>query len=70
MPYKIEKSFLEMNDEYHLMYLRFLKDARIWNSMGQYRLSNEYTNRAKFLLNGNLNDALKPIQSEQFYVWF
>jgi hypothetical protein len=68
MPYKREKSFLELNDEYHLMYLRFLKDARIWNSMGQYWLGNEYTHRAKFLLNGNLNDALKPIQSEKFYV--
>ena len=67
MPYKREKNFLELNDEYHLMYGRFLKDARIWNSMGQYWLASENTKRAVALLNGNVDDALKPIRSEDVY---
>jgi hypothetical protein len=67
MPYKREKNFLELNDEYHLMYLQFLKDARVWNTMGQYWLGDENTRRAVALLNGNVDDALKPIRSENSY---
>jgi len=67
MPYKREKNFLEVNDEYNLMYLQFLKDARIWNSTGQYWLGSENTRRAVALLNGNVDDALKPIRSENAY---
>ena len=70
MPYKREKNFLEINDEYHLMYLRLLKEARVWNGMGQYSLADEHTRRAKYLLNGNITDASKPIQSERFYINF
>jgi hypothetical protein len=67
MPYKREKSFLELNDDYNLMYCRFLKDARIWNSSGQFWLASENTKRAVALLNGNVDDALKPIRSENVY---
>ena len=67
MPYKREKNFLELNDDYNLIYQRFLKDARIWNGIGQYWLGNEYTKRANNLLNGNVEDALKPVKSEQLY---
>ena len=67
MPYKREKNFLELNDEYHLMYSRYLKEARVWNGMGQYWLARESNNRASALLNGNIEDALKPIKSEKYY---
>ena len=67
MPYKREKHFLELNDEYHLMYVRFLKESRVWNSMGQYWLGNESMKRAKYLLHGNIDEALKPIKSENYY---
>jgi hypothetical protein len=69
MPYKREKNFLEVNGEYHLMYLQFLKDARIWNSTGQYWLGIENTRRAISLLNGNVADALIPIRSENVYFY-
>ena len=61
------KSFLELNDDYHIMYYRLLKEAKIWNGNGQYWLSKETENRAKNLLNGNLTEALKPIRSETLY---
>jgi len=67
MPYKREKNFLELNDKYNLMYLQLLKDARIWNSTGQYWLGSENTRRAISLLNGNVADALIPIRSENAY---
>ncbi len=68
MPYKREKNFLELNDEYHIMYYQFLKDSRIWNNTGQYWLGNESMKRAISLLNGNVEEALKPIKSENLYL--
>ena len=64
---KRKKSFLELNDQYHIMYYRLLKEAKIWNGHGQYWLSKETENRAKHLLNGNLTEALTPIKSEKLY---
>ena len=67
MKRKIEKSFLELNDEYLLMYMRYLKEERVWESTGQYWLAKETGIRAKALLNGNVEDALKPIRSEKLF---
>ena len=64
---KKEPHFLELNDKYHVLYFQFLKEARVWNGMGQYWLGDESTKRALFLLNGNIDDALKPIKSEKHY---
>jgi hypothetical protein len=65
-----KKSFLEINPEYQIVYNQFLKDARTWNGMGQYWLGKESNNRASSLLNGNLEEALKPIKSENLYSYF
>ena len=64
---KIEKHFLELHDKYHVLYFQFLKEARTWNAMGQYWLGKESNNRALSLLNGNVEEALKPIKSEKYY---
>ena len=64
MKRKREKSFLELNEDYLVIYERFLKEARIWNSSGQYWFGKETNNRAKLLLNGDVEEALKPIRSE------
>ena len=67
MKRKIEKSFLELNGEYLLIYMRLLKEVRVWESSGQYWLAKETNNRASALLNGNIEDGLKPIRSEKLY---
>ena len=67
MQRKREQSFLELNNEYLLMYMRFLKEERVWESTGQYWLAKETSIRAKALLNGNVEDALKPIRSEKLF---
>ena len=64
---KREKHFLELNDEYLLMYLKFLKEENIWNGMGQYWLAKESRKRALSLLNSNIDEAKKPIRSEIHY---
>tara|TARA_B100000945_G_C20084227_1_gene458213 strand:+ start:240 stop:470 length:231 start_codon:yes stop_codon:yes gene_type:complete len=67
MQRKREQSFLELNNEYLLMYMRFLKEERVWESTGQYWLAKETSIRAKALLNGNVEEALKPIRSEKLF---
>ena len=67
MKRKREPSFLELNNEYLLMYMRYLKEERVWESTGQYWLAKETNIRAKALLNGNVEDALKPIRSEKLF---
>ena len=62
-----EKHFLELNDEYLLMYLDFLKQENIWNGMGQYWLAKESRKRALSLLNSDIDEAKKPIRSEIHY---
>tara|TARA_Y100000817_G_scaffold224653_2_gene177634 strand:+ start:6740 stop:6970 length:231 start_codon:yes stop_codon:yes gene_type:complete len=67
MQRKREQSFLELNNEYLLMYMGFLKEERVWESTGQYWLAKETSIRAKALLNGNVEEALKPIRSEKLF---
>ena len=47
--------------------MRYLKEANVWGSSGQYWLAKETNNRALALLNGNIEDGLKPIRSEKLY---
>ena len=51
----------------HHRYNELLKEASNWNGMGQYWLGKETNNRAKLLLNGDVEEALKPIRSEKLY---
>ena len=67
MQKKIQKSFLELNNEYLLIYIRYLKEVKIWESSGQYWLAKETNNRAKALLDGNIEDGTKPIRSEKLF---
>ena len=67
MQRKREQSFLELNNENLLMYMGFLKEERVWESTGQYWLAKETSIRAKALLNGNVEEALKPIRSEKLF---
>ena len=67
MKRKVEKSFLELNEDYLLIYMRYLKDAKIWESMGQYWLAKETNNRELSILNGNIEDGLKPVRSEKLF---
>ena len=65
MPRKIEPHFLEKNSEYLRKYNELLKEIRIWNSCGQYWLSQEAERRAKCLLNGNIEDYQKHTHSHE-----
>ena len=74
MKRKVEKSFLELNEDYLLIYMRYLKDAKIWESMGQYWLAKESRNRALSLLNSDIDEAKKPdtgrfIKSSQYLIF-
>ena len=51
---KTEKHFLEKNPKYIVIYYTLLKEARTWNSMGQYWLGKESEKRAKYLLEGDV----------------
>ena len=67
MKKKREKHFLELNDNYHLIYKRLLKEADFWNNSGQYWLGKETYLRAVNLLNGDIDNYKKPIRSESLY---
>ena len=67
MKHQREPNFLELNHEYLLIYMRYLKEAKVWETTGQYWLAKETYNRATALLNGNVEDGLKPIRSEKLY---
>lgn len=65
MPYKTEPHFFELNPEYNLKYHALLKEARIWNSSGQYWLGKEADRRATCLVNGNIDDYKKQTHSHE-----
>ena len=64
---KLEPHFLEIHSEYNLIYQQLLKEARFWNSSGQYWLALESTNKAKQLLNGDIGLSLKATPTEIYY---
>ena len=64
---KREPHLLETHPEYNLIYQQLLKEARFWNSSGQYWLALESTNKAKQLLNGNIVSSIKATPTEIYY---
>ena len=67
MKYKTEENFIVKNPKYNIIYHALLKEERIWNSMGQYWLSRECSNRAARLLNGDIEDLKYPLKSEELF---
>tara|TARA_B100000575_G_scaffold258184_1_gene229616 strand:- start:1311 stop:1568 length:258 start_codon:yes stop_codon:yes gene_type:complete len=64
---RVQNNFLNEHPEYHLLYYQLLKEAKFWNNSGQYWLGKETYQRAKHLLNGEVEQSMKPIQSERLY---
>ena len=67
MKNKREKHFLEKNPEYIIIYYTLLKEARVWNSIGQYWLGRTSEIRAKYLLEGNVDEYKKIPRSESLF---
>jgi hypothetical protein len=67
MPYIRRPSFLETSSYYTIKYHEVLKEARIWNSTGQYFLGQEAERRAKCLLIGNINGYEQRKHSEHLF---
>ena len=67
MKHKNTNHFIVDNPSYYIIYHTLLKDARVWNCMGQYWLSKECLDRAKRLLDGNTEDLKYPIKSEELF---
>ena len=63
----VENNFLIKHPEYHLLYYQLIKEAKFWNNSGQYWLGKETYQRAQHLLNGEVEQSMKPIQSERLY---
>ena len=59
--------FLQKNPEYHLIYMRLLKEARTWNGSGQYWLGSECSRRASCLLRGDVDGYKTETQSEDLF---
>ena len=66
MKYLNKKHSFETDIESHRKYVELLKEARIWNSMGQYWLGKQTELIANNLLNGE-NCVNKIIQTEDFF---
>ena len=68
MPYHQRKSLIQTNTFYNIQYQRLIKEARIWNSSGQYWLGNEAERRAIALLNNNISEY-KTIKHSNELFW-
>ena len=64
---KREEHFLELNPGYNIEYYRLLRDAKIWNSQGQYWLGREAERRANSLLRGDIKEYERVTHSEELY---
>ena len=68
MRIRIEEHFLSKNPEYNIIYHTLLKEARVWNSIGQYWLGKDCERRATALLNNNIEEyKIKGKSEELFY---
>ena len=67
-PPKIDSKIGSANNENMLRYFQLLKEARVWGSQGQSRLSMEAERRAKCLLQGNVSDYEKVVNSERLFI--
>ena len=65
--HKSEGHMFDTDTHCHHRYHELLKEARIWNSMGQYWLGKEAELLAEQLLNGNKSSATMVVKSEQHF---
>ena len=65
--YKREVHLFDTDTLCHHRYQELLKEARIWNSMGQYWLGKEAELLAEQLLNGNKSSAQQIVRTEQHF---
>ena len=56
--YKREPTLIETEPEYAIIYHQLRKDARVWNSTGQYWLGKECDRRADALLRGDIDQYM------------
>jgi hypothetical protein len=52
--HKREPTLIETEPEFGIIYNQLRKDARVWNSQGQYWLAQECNRRANALLRGDI----------------
>lgn len=64
---KKEPNFLELNDEYHILYYSLIKESKFWNNSGQYWLGHELKKKALNILNGNIDGINIPVPSERLF---
>ena len=65
--YKRELTRIELNPEYNVIYHQLRKEARIWNSTGQYWLGRECSRRADALLRGDIGQYTTVKHSHELY---
>lgn len=65
--YKRELTLIEVDPEYNVIYHQLRKEARIWNSAGQYWLGKECSRRAEALLRGDIEQYNAVKHSHELY---
>ena len=60
-------TFLQLNPEYHLIYLGLLKEAKTWRGSGQYWLGDDCIKRANCLTRGDINGSKITKHSEDLF---
>jgi len=65
--YKRELTLIEVDPEYNVIYHQLRKEARIWNSTGQYWLGKECSRRAEALLRGDIEQYNAVKHSHELY---
>ena len=65
--YKREPTLIETDLEYAIIYHQLRKDARVWNSTGQYWLGKESDRRADALLRGDIGQYIIVKHSHELY---
>ena len=61
------KSLIQTDDFYNIQYHRLIKEATVWNNMGQYWLGCDAQRRADALLNGNIAEYEKVKHSNELF---
>ena len=58
---KRRENLLENNPEYNIEYNKLLKEARIWNNMGQYWLARKTEIKAEYIVKEEIEEYNKLI---------
>jgi hypothetical protein len=53
---------------FNVEFARLSKESRVWGAQGQMKLSREALRRSKALLNGNVNEYRRTINSESLFI--